>query len=70
MKTIRFLILITLLLTVFVKTVYAATDCAAQGDIPQAECDTLVAFYTSTNGADWSDSPGNDWNVTNTPCKC
>ena len=44
------------------------TDCATQTDIPQAECQALVAFYTSTNGASWKDSPANNWNVTQFPC--
>jgi len=48
--------------------VFAATDCASVTEIPQVECEALVALYTSTNGAAWSDSPGNNWNVTNTPC--
>ncbi len=42
------------------------TDCAAQTDIPKAECDTLLAFYNSTDGPNWTTNTG--WNVTNTPC--
>jgi len=49
-------------------SVHAATDCAAVTEIPQVECEALVALYTSTDGPNWSDSPGNDWNVTDTPC--
>ncbi|BAP57803.1 hypothetical protein THII_3506 [Thioploca ingrica] len=49
-------------------SVQAATDCTAVTEIPQAECETLIAFYNSTNGAGWSDSATNNWNVTNTPC--
>ncbi len=48
--------------------VRAATDCAVQGDIPQAECEALIDLYTSTNGASWTDSPGNDWNQDDSPC--
>ena len=46
----------------------AATDCATVTEIPQTECETLLSFYNSTDGPNWSDSPGNNWNVTNTPC--
>ena len=42
--------------------------CSTQTDIPQAECETLVALYNSTNGPNWSDSPANGWNVTQSPC--
>ena len=44
----------------------AATNCAAVTDISPAECETLVALYNSTNGANWTRNDG--WNVTNTPC--
>lgn len=43
-----------------------ATDCIAQTEIPQAECETLVALYNSTDGPNWSNNFG--WNVTDTPC--
>jgi Leucine-rich repeat (LRR) protein len=49
----------------------AATDCtypSPQSDIPQAECQALLDLYTNTAGATWTDSPANNWNVTNTPC--
>jgi len=55
-----------LLLTSCSKLVAAATDCAAVSEIPATECEALVAFYNSTNGANWLKSTG--WNVTNTPC--
>jgi uncharacterized repeat protein (TIGR01451 family) len=42
--------------------------CAAQSEIPEAECNTLVALYDSTDGPNWSDSATNNWNKTNTPC--
>ncbi len=48
---------------------FAGTDCSAQTDIPQAECEALVALYTHTFGVAWLDSPGNGWNVTQTPCQ-
>ena len=47
---------------------HAATDCSQVTEIPKTECDTLVAFYTSTGGANWTDKATNNWNVTNTPC--
>lgn len=37
----------------WVTPAYAATDCAA-ADVPQADCEALVALYTSTNGTSWS----------------
>jgi Leucine-rich repeat (LRR) protein len=49
-------------------TLLAATNCATVTEIPQAECEALVTLYNSTDGPNWSDSPGNNWNVTNTPC--
>ncbi|OQW94952.1 MAG: hypothetical protein BWK79_04140, partial [Beggiatoa sp. IS2] len=49
-------------------SVLAATDCFVQTDIPQTECQALVDLYNSTNGPSWTDSPANNWNVTNTPC--
>ena len=41
-------------------------SCANVTEIPQAECEALVALYSSTNGANWIDHTG--WLVTNTPC--
>ncbi|GEM_PF-3048891 len=45
----------------------AATDCTVQTDIPQAECEALIALYNATDGPNWSDSPGNGWNQNNSP---
>ncbi|MEK8018671.1 MAG: choice-of-anchor D domain-containing protein, partial [Candidatus Parabeggiatoa sp.] len=45
---------------------WAETDCTAVTEIPQAECEALVALYDSTDGANWTINT--DWNVTNTPC--
>jgi Leucine-rich repeat (LRR) protein len=42
------------------------TTCAAQTQIPAAECDALVALYNSTNGASWANRTG--WLQTDTPC--
>ena len=44
----------------------ATFDCAAVTEIPQQECEALVAFYTSTNGNNWLNHSG--WLQTNTPC--
>ncbi len=47
----------------------AFTGCANPADqtaLPEAECDALVALYTSTDGANWADNTG--WLATNTPC--
>ncbi|EDN70504.1 conserved hypothetical protein [Beggiatoa sp. PS] len=44
------------------------TDCTAVTEIPQMECEALVALYTSTDGPNWEDSANNNWNMTNTPC--
>ena len=45
----------------------ATTDCSAT-EIPQLECEALVALYNSTNGPNWVDNQTNNWNKTNTPC--
>lgn len=44
----------------------AVFSCSSVTEIPEAECDALVALYTSTNGASWTDNT--DWLVTDTPC--
>jgi Leucine-rich repeat (LRR) protein len=41
-------------------------DCADITEIPSTECETLIALYDSTGGANWENNTG--WNVTNTPC--
>jgi Leucine-rich repeat (LRR) protein len=41
-------------------------DCTGVSEIPQAECQVLVALYNSTNGINWNNKTG--WLVTNTPC--
>ena len=43
-----------------------AFSCSSVTEIPEAECDALVALYTSANGASWIDNAG--WLVTDTPC--
>jgi len=42
------------------------TDCAAVTEIPSTECEALIAFYNSTDGANWNYNDG--WNATHTPC--
>ena len=44
----------------------ATFNCAAVTEIPQSECEALVAFYTSTGGDNWTRNTG--WLQTNTPC--
>src|SRR5690606_21351457 len=41
------------------------TFCDSVTEIPQAECEALVALYTSTDGANWIDNT--NWLVTTTP---
>jgi Leucine-rich repeat (LRR) protein len=41
-------------------------NCLQTTEIPYRECETLVTFYNSTNGDNWTDNTG--WNETNTPC--
>jgi len=64
----KYLQMVTWLLLSISLTLQAATDCAVQTDISPAECDTLIALYTDTGGASWTDSPGNGWNQDNSPC--
>jgi len=42
------------------------TDCTGVAQIPATECQGLLALYTSTAGASWSNSTGK-W-ITTTPC--
>jgi len=44
----------------------AEVDCAVQTEIPEVECEALVALYDSTEGDNWVDNT--DWKITNTPC--
>jgi hypothetical protein len=41
-------------------------ECATVTEIPQSECEALVAFYTSADGDNWRNKTG--WLQTNTPC--
>ncbi len=44
----------------------ATFDCTAVTEIPQSECEALMAFYISTDGDNWINHSG--WLETNTPC--
>lgn len=57
-RTIPFALLCLLALCAFVYSIQitsaqAEFDCSTVTDIPPIECEALVAFYNSTNGADW-----------------
>ncbi|MFK5970075.1 MAG: leucine-rich repeat domain-containing protein [Candidatus Marithrix sp.] len=57
--------LISILISI---TIQAETDCTKVGSISPMECESLVKLYNSTGGESWSDSPANNWNITDTPC--
>ncbi|MCB0062780.1 MAG: leucine-rich repeat domain-containing protein, partial [Caldilineaceae bacterium] len=42
------------------------TGCANVTEIPQTECEALVALYNGTDGPNWTDQE--NWLVTDTPC--
>ena len=42
------------------------TDCNNVTEIPQSECEALVALYNSSNGDGWQNNTG--WMTNNTPC--
>ena len=42
------------------------TNCAVQGDIPQTECQALLAFFDGTGGVNWTNNMG--WDEDNSPC--
>ncbi|MGB0384773.1 MAG: hypothetical protein ACPGWR_08130 [Ardenticatenaceae bacterium] len=41
-------------------------DCSTVSEIPETECNALVALYKGTNGANWANNDG--WLSNNTPC--
>ncbi len=41
-------------------------DCTHVTEIPQTECEALVAIYLSTDGDNWNNNSG--WLATNQPC--
>jgi hypothetical protein len=59
------LTLFTVSLLVETPTRAATYDCSLQTDIPQIECEALVALYNSTNGVNWDTNT--NW-LTSTPC--
>ena len=64
-----FLLLLSVVLSLFwLPNVQAETNCTEVTEIPQVECEALIALYDSTDGPNWDDSSFNNWNVTNTPC--
>lgn len=65
----RYTLLIIMVLLLSNHSLWAATDCTTQNDIPATECQTLVNLYKSTQGAHWFDSPANQWNANQTPCQ-
>jgi uncharacterized repeat protein (TIGR01451 family) len=40
--------------------------CSSVTEIPQSECEALVALYSNTNGPNWTNNTG--WLASNTPC--
>jgi len=44
----------------------ASFSCSSVAEIPQIECEALVALYNSTNGPGWT--ANTDWLHTTTPC--
>ncbi|MCC7355483.1 MAG: hypothetical protein IT330_17210, partial [Anaerolineae bacterium] len=69
----RTVVLTGLLLVVFLSGGIQATSaapsvfsCTSVSQIPQTECQALVALYNSTNGSGWRHN--DDWLTTNTPC--
>merc|ERR1712013_854191 len=43
-------------------------DCSANTQISEAQCQTLVDFYCSTNGENWADASSHTWLTGDTPC--
>lgn len=64
------LMLVSLVMGMASSATYAATNCSAtiETGIPQAECETLVAFYNSTGGPTWSSFATDNWTLDNRPC--
>ena len=60
--------LMAMLLMIVATPRLVQADCSIVTEIPQVECEALIALYNSTNGENWSDSSTNNWNVTKTPC--
>lgn len=43
-------------------------DCSTNTQISEAQCQTLVDFYDSTNGESWADASTHTWLSDDTPC--
>lgn len=63
MKIIKVFLLLSFL---SILNAQAVTDCSQVTEIPQVECEALIALYNSTDGGNWSDN--SSWNMNNTPC--
>ncbi len=72
LQSFKFLLLIPLLFVLGASAqvtpvqAQSGTNCASVSEIPTAECEALVAFYTSTNGPSWTENGG--WLSNNNPC--
>ena len=67
LRLLRCIALIVVLVSVPAVIVSAGDfECNQVTEIPQAECEALVALYNSTDGDNWTTNL--DWLVTNTPC--
>jgi hypothetical protein len=42
--------------------------CLSQTEIPTEECESLLELWHKTDGPNWTNAAGNDWNVTTSPC--
>lgn len=49
------------------KATTSFTWCSAVTEVPQVECEALVALYDATDGANWTNKFGG-WKTINTPC--
>ena len=66
-----------LLQALFGASAQAQTNCATQSDIPQIECEALVALFNSTNGPGWRESgikgdsfsTTQGWSRDDSPCR-
>ena len=59
------LLLVLFALMPFGQAAAQAFDCAGVSEIPQVECEALVALYNSTNGPGWTNNDG--WLQNNQP---
>ncbi len=64
----RYIIQISLMWSILISSFSAYAVCERVTEIPVVECETLVDFYNGLDGPNWTDSPGNQWTLTDTPC--